>query len=79
MDDYPEPRLIGAFYAQSVSLVDFLCGQRGPQVFSAFLADGMQSGYEPALKKHYGFQGFAELDARWRTHAFREPAAMAPR
>jgi hypothetical protein len=51
-DSYPEPRRIGAFYAQSVSLVEFLTNRRGPQVFTAFVRDGQRSGYETALQRH---------------------------
>ena len=66
MRDYPQPRRISAFYAQSVSLVHYLCKQRGPQTFAAFLRDGMREGYEPALRRHYQIQGFADLQGRWR-------------
>jgi hypothetical protein len=70
LNDYPEPRQIGAFYAQSVSLVDYLSSRKGPQVFAKFLRDGLDGGYEAALKKHYGINDFRELDAQWRQYAF---------
>jgi tetratricopeptide (TPR) repeat protein len=65
MQDYPQARRVGAFYAQSVVLVDFLTGLKGPQVFAAFLRDGLDTGYEPALRKHYGMRDFNELQMRW--------------
>jgi hypothetical protein len=67
--DYPQPRQIGAFYAQSVSLVEYLSQQRGPVVFSQFVRDGLREGYEAALRRHYGFRDFAELQHRWSQQA----------
>jgi hypothetical protein len=65
MQDYPQGRRIGAFYAQSVVLVDFLTGLKGPQVFATFLREGLDGGYEQALRKHYGLRDFNELQNRW--------------
>jgi hypothetical protein len=65
LSDYPDPRYIGAFYAQSVSLVEYLASERGPRVFVEFLRDGLRGGYEAALQRHYGCQGFADLEQRW--------------
>jgi hypothetical protein len=70
LEEYPEPRRVGAFYAQSVSVVEFLCKQKGPQVFAKFLNDGMYGNYEEALRKHFGFQDFNEMEKRWRDVAF---------
>src|SRR5262249_59337015 len=44
LGEYPDPRSISAFYAQSVSLVEFLANERGPQEFAAFLRDGLRDG-----------------------------------
>jgi hypothetical protein len=74
---WPDERVISAFYAQSVSLVDFLCKQKGPQVFVAFLRDCLQTGEAAALKKHYGFEGYPDLEARWRAHALGEGEGTA--
>ena len=65
-DRYPHPRYIGPFYAQSVSLVEFLSREKGPKVFARFLRDGLDDGYEPALKKYYDMSGFDDLQDRWR-------------
>jgi hypothetical protein len=70
LEEYPEPRRVGAFYAQSVSIVEFLSKQKGPQEFAKFLNDGMYGNYEDALRKHYGFQDFNEVEKRWREVAF---------
>jgi hypothetical protein len=69
MRDYPEPRGIGVFYAQSVSLVDFLARERGAERFADFVRDGERDGYAESLRKHYGWS-FAELDRRWKRFAF---------
>ena len=68
--DYPEPRRISAFYAQSVSLVDFLTAQKGPQVLTDFLRDAQKTGYEAALGRHYDFRTFDDLQQRWSQQAF---------
>jgi hypothetical protein len=77
MRDYPEPHALGVFYAQSVSLVEFLTRQKGAERFAAFVRDGERNGYAAALHKHYGWN-FAELDRRWRQHAFYEKNAAEP-
>ncbi len=69
MAEYPEPRRVGAFYAQSVSLVDFLVKKKDPATFARFLREGLDSGYELALERHYGYRSFADLDQAWRAHA----------
>lgn len=65
LQDYPQPRRISAFYAQSVCLVEFLAELRGPQAFTAFLRDGLKEGYEPAVQKHFGMD-MNELHQRWQ-------------
>jgi hypothetical protein len=71
MTEYPGPRSVGPFYAESVSLVGFLSSQEGgPRVFARFLRDGLHDGYEVALRKHYGIEGFEDLERQWQAHAF---------
>ena len=70
LNDYPDPRYIGPFYAQSVSVVEFLSREKGTQTFTLFLRDGLRRGYEAALREHYGFQDFNEFEQRWRRYAF---------
>jgi hypothetical protein len=71
MDKYPEPRYIGTFYAQSVSLCEYLSTlPGGPRTFTHFVRDGLDQGYEAALRRHYGIQSIAELEQRWQAHAF---------
>jgi hypothetical protein len=68
MQEYPQARRISAFYAQSVSLVSYLCGLRDPRTFARFMNDGLRDGYESALRRHYGIQGFSDLQGRWSQH-----------
>ena len=72
MNNYPPPQLVGVFYAQSVSLVDFLSREKGPQVFTQFVRDGLRGGYDGALQRHYGYRSFEELERRWRAVALNE-------
>ena len=65
LKDYPQPRRIGAFYAQSVVLVEFLTQKRGPKVFTDFIKDGLRNGYETALQRHYSMT-FTQLDQAWQ-------------
>jgi hypothetical protein len=67
--NYPEKRLVGAFYAESLSLVDFLTQEKGPKTFTRFMRDGLLYGYDWALKRNYGWD-LDELDGRWRKFAF---------
>jgi hypothetical protein len=65
LDAYPAPNQVATFYGQSVGLVDFLTQQKGPVVLMQFGRDALQMGYEPALKKHYGYQSLDELRDRF--------------
>ena len=70
MADYPEPKLVGPFYAQSVSLVDYLTRLKGPQAFSEFMKDGLKNGYESALSRHFGIQSYNDLNQSWWNACF---------
>jgi hypothetical protein len=74
-DDYPDPHLMDAFYAESVALVEFLVKEKGPLVFTQFVREGRKIGYEPALQKHYGYRDFADFEQRWTQFAFASPAS----
>jgi hypothetical protein len=69
--DYPAPRRVPAFYAQSVSLTAFLSSAKDSKTVANFVRDGLLEGYESALKRHYGW-GFDELERRWQKYAFHE-------
>jgi hypothetical protein len=64
LENYPKAHRIGAFYAQSVALVEFLTQQRGPEVFSQFVRDGLRNGWDAAARKHYQWD-LAEMQQRF--------------
>jgi hypothetical protein len=64
LKDYPHSARVPAFYAQSVALCEFLTTERGPKTLTDFVRDGVRSGYEVALRRHYNMS-FAELETRW--------------
>ncbi len=76
LENYPEPRRIGAFYAQSVVLVEFLTQQRGPKVLAEFVKDGLRHGYETSLQRHYGMT-FPQLETHWQQHVISSSARVA--
>ncbi|MBI2805616.1 MAG: hypothetical protein HYX68_11615 [Planctomycetes bacterium] len=78
MENYPAPRRIGAFYAQSVVLVEFLTQQRGPRVFAEFVKDGLRQGYEKSLERHYKMS-FAQLDQLWQRQVINNSERVAAR
>ncbi len=71
-DDYPDATLITAFYIESVSVVDFLVAEKGPQTFVQFVHDVTKSGLEAALQKHYDCRSVTMLEERWRAKMFSE-------
>jgi hypothetical protein len=78
LPDYPEPAHLGVFYAQSVSLVRFLGGFKGPEVLPRFLRDAARDGWAEALRRHYGVT-FDELERLWLRHTFTPDGLSAAR
>jgi hypothetical protein len=68
--EYPDATLITVFYVESVSVVDFLVAEKGPQVFVQFVRDVTNSGVEAALQKHYDCRNLTALQDRWLTKTF---------
>jgi tetratricopeptide (TPR) repeat protein len=77
LNDYPEARRVGPFYAQSVSLVDFLCKKKDAATFATFLREALDSGYESSLRRHFGYASAADLDRDWKQYAFGEGAVAS--
>jgi hypothetical protein len=65
MQDYPSGSQWPMFYAQSVSLVEFLVNRQGPGKFVEFMERSLQNGYESELKRTYELASFEELDRIW--------------
>jgi hypothetical protein len=78
LENYPHPRRIGAFYAQSVVLVEFLTQQRNPKVFTDFVKDGLRHGYDSSLLRHYNMT-FTQLEQLWQQQVINNPERFAPR
>ncbi len=70
MADYPEARYVTVFYAESVSLVEFLSDKKGPETFTKFVRAGLKDGWETALKQHYGYKSFDDMQQEWHAKAF---------
>lgn len=71
MKEFPETAAITAFYVESVSLVDLLVAEKGPQNFSLFLQATQRYGVESALAKSYGIRSYDDLQQRWQRKAFK--------
>ena len=67
--DYPDPRYLSLFYAQSVSLTRFLVEEGNPEKFIKFVQQSQWSGVEPALKQVYQINDFGALQSKWLTFA----------
>lgn len=79
LQDYPAPRRISAFYAQSVFLVDFFVQEKGAQTFVEFLREGLRSNqYEQALRKHYGWS-MTDAEVRWHRYLAGDNNRLAAR
>jgi hypothetical protein len=64
--DYPGN--LDVFYTQSYSVTRFLVEQRGRKTFLAFLDDGMENGWERAVKTFYKYKDLNDMDRAWRKH-----------
>lgn len=69
--DYPEARLMGTFYAQSVSVVNHMTKMKGPRVFALFINDGLNHGYDLALRNHYQMN-WDQLESSWRQQTIQQ-------
>jgi hypothetical protein len=76
LKDYPPSQRIGAFYAQSVCLCEFLTAERGPKTLTDFVKDGIRNGYETALQRHYNMT-FAQLEDAWARKVINNPNRAA--
>jgi hypothetical protein len=66
MRDYPrDPREIGSLYAQGYSVANFLVSTSSRQTFLAFVAQGMQHGWDNAVQATYHYRSVDELQQAW--------------
>lgn len=67
---YPGGPQRAVFYAQSLSLVEFLVERNSPRQFVHFVERSMQAGYDRALWEVYRIRGVRELERLWSRHAW---------
>jgi hypothetical protein len=70
--DYPSAESWSLYYAQSVSLTQFLVELGTPEQFVTFVRGAQQKGVEESLNSVYKIAGFPELENRWQTYARRQ-------
>jgi hypothetical protein len=74
--DYPNAEAWNLYYAQSVSLTQFLVGLGTPEQFIRFVRSAQRGGVESALREVYRIDDFAMLEDRWQTFARRQVAEI---
>jgi tetratricopeptide (TPR) repeat protein len=65
LDDYPGHQFMQTFYGQSAALVQFLVDTRDPRAVVELLRSAQREGYEAALRRHFGFRDYADLEQQW--------------
>src|SRR5262245_45534551 len=78
LKEYPSE--VMALYAQGYSVTSFLVGKSSRPEFLNFIADGMRSGWDAALQRHYQIRNVEELEQAWLTHlrnTKRQPVQLA--
>lgn len=76
--EYPSD--VMALYAEGYSVANFLVSQSNRQTFLAFVAHGMQQGWDGAAQSHYRYRSVEELEQAWLAHlraTKRPPAQVA--
>ena len=74
--DYPNADSWSLYYAQSVSLTQFLVDRGTPEQFVAFVRSAQREGIEQALRDFYQIEGFPDLESRWQSYARRQITTM---
>jgi hypothetical protein len=69
LEDYPANHRWGAFYGQSLSLVEYLTQQRSTDDFIRFVNLSFDKGYDASLREVYGVADIAELERYWQSRS----------
>jgi hypothetical protein len=69
LEDYPANDRWGAFYGQSLSLVEYLTRQRSTGDFIHFVQLSFDKGYDASLREVYGLPDVAALERSWKSNA----------
>jgi hypothetical protein len=75
--DYPSADAWNLYYAQCVSLTQYLVELGSPEQFVRFVRGAQRRGVEIALRESYQIEGFAELENRWQTFARHQAEEIA--
>jgi RNA polymerase sigma factor (sigma-70 family) len=62
--EYPQD--VRAYYAEGMTLTQFLVERKDRATFLAFVGLGMRKDWDAAVRRYYGLDGVEELEARWR-------------
>jgi hypothetical protein len=74
--DYPSAEAWALYYAQSVSVTQFLVEQGTPEQFVRFVRGAQRQGIEQSLREVYHIGGYPELENRWQSFARRQSATL---
>jgi len=66
MTQYPKDVMV--LYAEGYSVTSFLVGKSNRSQFLAFVATGMQRGWDAAVKQYYGYDNVEALEQDWLQH-----------
>jgi hypothetical protein len=61
--DFPDDPMV--LYAQGYSVARFLVAKKDRKTFLAFVKQGMDEGWNPAVKGHYGYRDVEALEDDW--------------
>jgi hypothetical protein len=75
--DYPSAEAWSLYYAQSVSVTQFLVELGSPEQFITFIHNAQRQGIELALREVYHLEGYKALEQRWLTFARRQSAEIS--
>jgi hypothetical protein len=78
LHDYPGD--VMALYAEGFSVADYLVSTGGKPAFLAFVAHGMNYGWDNAVQTYYRYNNVDKLEQAWKAHlrnARRQPTFLA--
>lgn len=75
LTEYPNDVMV--LYAQGFSVSEYLVNKSNRQVFLAFIGTAMQTGWDQALRTHYGFPSIESLEEAW-LQSLRQPKQTFP-
>jgi RNA polymerase sigma factor (sigma-70 family) len=77
MKDFPTD--VMSLYAEGYSVTHFLVGKKDNKTFLAFVKQGMDDGWDKAVKESYGFKDLEALEDAWLADLRRRATKAEPR